>query len=82
MKFNRQIGDYADKMFSIEGNPLSEAEFKKHLAEVLPGPAEQKILEPIFKAGNWMSRPARQLKAQVSDSRECSCLMAVYRWHI
>jgi benzoyl-CoA 2,3-dioxygenase component B len=58
IKFNRQIGDYADKMFSIEGSPLSEAEYKKHLDAVLPGPAERKLLEPILKAGNWMSAGA------------------------
>ena len=55
MKFNRQIGDYAGKMYSVGGDPLSEAEYQKHLAEVLPGPEDQKILEPIFKAGSWMS---------------------------
>jgi benzoyl-CoA 2,3-dioxygenase component B len=55
IKFNRQIGDYADQMFSVDGNPLSEAEYKKHLEAVLPGPAERKLLEPILKAGNWMS---------------------------
>jgi len=58
MKFNRQIGDYADQRFSIEGKPLSEAEFKKHLEDVLPGPADRATLEPIFKAGNWMSAGA------------------------
>ena len=58
IKFNRQIGDYADKIFSIEGNPLSEAEYKKHLEAVLPGPAERKLSEPILKAGNWMSAGA------------------------
>jgi hypothetical protein len=42
-------------MYSIDGNPLSEGEYQKHLAEVLPGPAEQKLLEPIFRAGNWMA---------------------------
>jgi hypothetical protein len=55
MKFNRQIGDYAGKMYSVDGNPLSAAEYQKHLADVLPGPAEQRMLEPIFKAGHWMS---------------------------
>jgi benzoyl-CoA 2,3-dioxygenase component B len=58
MKFNRQIGDYAGQRYSVEGQPLSEAEYKKHLAEVLPGSEEQKILQPIFKAGNWMSAGA------------------------
>ena len=58
MKFNRQIGDYAGKFFSVEGNPLNEAEFQKHLAQVLPGPEDKKILEPIFKVGNWMTADA------------------------
>ena len=55
MKFNRNIGDYAGKRYSVEGNPLPEADYQKHLAEVLPGPEDQKILAPILKAGNWMS---------------------------
>ena len=58
MKFNREIGDYAGKMYSVTGEPLAEADYKKHLAEVLPGPEERKVLEPIFKAGNWMSAGA------------------------
>jgi len=63
MKFNRQIGDYADKHYSIEGQPLSEAEFHTHLTQVLPGPEDQKILQPIFKAGNWMISSAQALAA-------------------
>ncbi|HME60042.1 MAG TPA: Phenylacetic acid catabolic protein, partial [Candidatus Binatia bacterium] len=55
MKFNRQIGDYAGKLYSVEGNPLTEAEYRAHLSQVLPGPEDQKILAPIFKAGNWMT---------------------------
>jgi benzoyl-CoA 2,3-dioxygenase component B len=58
MKFNRQIGDYAGKMYSVEGLPLSENEYRKHLADVLPGAEDRKILEPIFKSGNWMSAGA------------------------
>jgi len=55
MKFNRQIGDYAGKLYSVEGNPLTEAEYQAHLRQVLPGPEDQKILAPIFKASNWMT---------------------------
>lgn len=58
MKFNRQIGDYEGKMYSVDGKPLAETEYKKHLAEVLPGPEDRKILEAIFRAGNWMSAGA------------------------
>jgi hypothetical protein len=42
-------------MYSVEGNPLSEAEYKAHLATVLPGPEDAKILAPLFKTGNWMA---------------------------
>jgi hypothetical protein len=60
MKFNRQIGDYAGKRYTVEGNfvaedALTEAEYQTYLAEVLPGPEDRKILEPIFKTGNWMN---------------------------
>ena len=55
MKFNRQIGDYTGKFYSVEGNPLTESEFQAHLSRVLPGPEDQKILRPIFNAGNWMT---------------------------
>jgi len=58
MKFNRQIGDHVGKMFSIDGTPMSETDYQKHLEEVLPGPTDRKVLEPIFAAGNWMSAGA------------------------
>jgi hypothetical protein len=58
MKFNRQIGDHAGKFYSIEGRSLIEGEFQAHLAQVLPGPEDKKILEPIFRAGNWMTAGA------------------------
>jgi len=58
MKFNRRIGDYAGQRYSVDGKPLSEAEYQRHLEEVLPGPEDQKILAPIFKAGHWMSAGA------------------------
>jgi benzoyl-CoA 2,3-dioxygenase component B len=62
MRFNRQIGDYAGQMYSVEGQPLSEAEYKKHLAEVLPGSEEQKNF-----AADLQGR-------QLDVSRRCKCL--------
>jgi benzoyl-CoA 2,3-epoxidase subunit B len=55
IKFNRMIGDHAGKMYSIDGNPLAEAEYKEHIAQVLPGADDKKTLEPIFKSGTWMA---------------------------
>ncbi len=62
MKFNRHIGDLAGQKYTVNGNSLgaevTEAEYEAYLAQVLPGPEDQKILEPIFKAGRWMSAGA------------------------
>jgi benzoyl-CoA 2,3-dioxygenase component B len=59
MKFNREIGDYAGKRYSVTGESLSEAEFAAHLKRVLPGPEDMKVLEPVFKAGHWMTADAK-----------------------
>jgi hypothetical protein len=59
MKFNREIGDYAGKRYSVTGEPLSEPEFAEHLKKVLPRPQDMKVLEAIFKAGNWMTADAK-----------------------
>jgi benzoyl-CoA 2,3-epoxidase subunit B len=62
MKFNRQIGDYTGQRYTVEGAPiadaLTETEYQAYLAQVLPGAEDKKILEPIFKSGNWMSAGA------------------------
>jgi hypothetical protein len=54
-KFNRRIGDYAGKTYSVDGKLLSQVEYQEHQKLVLPGPADLKVLEPIFKARNWMA---------------------------
>ena len=54
-KFNREIGDYVGKTYSVDGDPLSEGEYREHLKKVLPGPEDFKLLEPIFKEKNWMA---------------------------
>jgi benzoyl-CoA 2,3-dioxygenase component B len=54
-KFNRQIGEYAGKTYSVDGQLLTETEYKEHLTKVLPGPEDFKVLEPLFKTGNWIA---------------------------
>ncbi len=54
-KFNRQIGDYAGKTYSVEGNLLLQGEHEAHLKEVLPGPADAKVLHAIFKDKTWVA---------------------------
>jgi benzoyl-CoA 2,3-dioxygenase component B len=57
-KFNRKIGDYAGKTYSVDGNLLSQVEYKAHLEQVLPGPADATALAAIFKDKNWMAAGA------------------------
>src|SRR3972149_786359 len=49
LKFRRAIGDYAGKPYSVEGKLLAEEEHAKYLAEVLPGPEDERILGEIFR---------------------------------
>jgi benzoyl-CoA 2,3-dioxygenase component B len=55
IKFNRKIGDYADQTFSVDGEPLSAAEYEAHLTQVLPGPAELEKLRGIFADARWLA---------------------------
>ena len=54
LKFNRSIGECAGKTYSVQGELLSPAEYGKHLAEVLPGPQDERLLDGIFKEKDWV----------------------------
>ncbi|HLC42608.1 MAG TPA: Phenylacetic acid catabolic protein [Methylomirabilota bacterium] len=53
-KFHRELGACAGKPYSVTGELLSEAEYARHLAEVLPSPDDELILEGIFKERDWI----------------------------
>ena len=55
IKFNRRIGDYADKTFGVDGNWLDPEEYRRHLEDVLPSADDQQILQGIFREGNWIT---------------------------
>jgi benzoyl-CoA 2,3-dioxygenase component B len=55
LKFNRSIGDFAGKTYSVTGEELSSAEVEKHRAEALPTAKDQEILRDIFESGQvWI----------------------------
>lgn len=54
LKFRRAIGDCAGKPYSVEGKLLTEEEYAKYLAEVLPGPEDERILGEIFREKDWV----------------------------
>ena len=55
IKFNRRIGDYADKTFGVDGNWLDPEEYRRHLEDVLPSADDQQILQGIFREGDWIT---------------------------
>jgi benzoyl-CoA 2,3-epoxidase subunit B len=53
-KFHRSIGEFAGYSYSADGRLLSEKEYKKHVAEALPGPEDERMLVELFKDKNWV----------------------------
>jgi hypothetical protein len=53
-KFNRQIGAFAGKAYSVEGELLSEAMHKEHLKTVLPQAEDLERLRAITKDNDWV----------------------------
>ena len=54
LKFNRSIGEDAGKSYGVKGERLSPAEHQEHLAEVLPGAEDERLLDEIFKEKDWV----------------------------
>jgi len=54
LKFHRSIGEYADKTYSIHGEPLSPEVYAKHLEEVLPNAADKTRLTDVFRERDWV----------------------------
>ncbi len=46
-KFNRRIGEHAGGRFAVDGRPLDEAAYARHLAEVLPGDEDRRRASAI-----------------------------------
>ena len=53
-RFNRRIGEHVGQRFSVEGRPLDEASYARHLQDVLPGEADRSALESITRQGDWI----------------------------
>ncbi|HWO43316.1 MAG TPA: Phenylacetic acid catabolic protein [Candidatus Eisenbacteria bacterium] len=54
LKFNRAIGEYAGKRYSVTGEPLSAEAYEKHLAEVLPTAEDERLLNEIMRGSDWV----------------------------
>lgn len=64
LKFNRRIGDYADKTYSVTGELLDAADYKKHCDEVLPSEKDLEQLKDIFKEDGWVAEKKATTQAR------------------
>jgi hypothetical protein len=56
LKFNRSIGEYVDKTYSVTGELLPPDAYKKHLTEVLPTDDDEKVLDEIINSKDWVAQ--------------------------
>lgn len=55
-KFNRKIGPYEDKWFTVNGDPIeTESDYQNYLAENLPSKQDKALLDDLFKDGDWIA---------------------------
>lgn len=54
LRFNRRIGEFADRRFSVDGRPLDEAEYARHLAAMLPSPADASTVGDLTGDPGWL----------------------------
>jgi benzoyl-CoA 2,3-dioxygenase component B len=58
IRFNRQIGEFAGKKYSVEGATMDSDQYEEHLKEVLPTEEDEKALVEIFKREDWLAAKA------------------------
>ena len=56
LKFNRSIGEYVGKLYSVTGESLSPDTYKQHVAETLPTPEDELLLKDIIKQKDWVTQ--------------------------
>ncbi len=58
-RFNRHNGPYKDQRYDPHGNLLSEEEWTAALPGLLPSPADEELLQELFKDPGWIAPPDR-----------------------
>jgi len=66
LKFNRQIGEYRGKFYTITGEPLTVEEYEKYLPTVLPTEADKEVLRTIMKEKDWIV-PKKETEFEPSE---------------
>jgi len=55
VRFNRKIGMYAHKMFTVAGEPIDDAaKYQAYLKTVLPQPEHYQVVHDVEKEPGWI----------------------------
>lgn len=55
VKFNRRIGEYRDKTFTVHGEPIEKERYADYVASVTPTTEDRELLRQIFKENDWIA---------------------------
>lgn len=55
VRFNRGIGDYAGKPYTVEGEPVPADAYPAYLAAHLPTAADKALVERVAAEGDWIA---------------------------
>ena len=58
IRFNRKIGEFAGKRYSVDGRVLDADQYEQHLKETLPTDEDEAALAEIFKHNEWVAPKA------------------------
>ena len=56
LKFNRSIGEYVGKTYSVTGELLPSEAYKKHVVQVLPRAEDEELLSHIMQEKDWVQQ--------------------------
>jgi hypothetical protein len=58
IRFNRTIGEFAGKHYSVDGRTLDSDQYEEHLREVLPTDEDEKLVLEYCKSDDWVAPKA------------------------
>ncbi|MBC5824004.1 MAG: phenylacetate-CoA oxygenase subunit PaaI [Candidatus Eremiobacteraeota bacterium] len=58
IRFNRHIGEYAGKPYSVDGRLLDSDQYEEHLRDVLPTEEDENLVMEFMKRSDWVAPKA------------------------
>ena len=70
-RFNRRVGEYSERRFNVQGNPIAEHEFTVKSVDWLPSQSDLDFIESLMhavveqgKIAAWIAPPKRGINHQ------------------